>query len=114
MLFQSESLKKLLIINENLADKITYYHLALFLISLPFDSLYSRVILLSLAIHTAIHVKRPQLKKLKQKNICFLTGLYFVSLIGAAYTININDALFDLTKELGILIFPLIFYLVAM
>jgi O-antigen ligase len=107
-------LKKLLIINENLADKITYYHLALFLISLPFDSLYSRVILLSLAIHTAIHVKRPQLKKLKDKNVYFLTGLYFVSLIGASYTMNSNEALFDLTKELGILIFPIIFALTTL
>ncbi|HEX4375323.1 MAG TPA: hypothetical protein VHZ50_18605, partial [Puia sp.] len=107
-------MKKLFIIKENLADKITYYHLALFLVSLPFDSLYTRVILVSLAIHTAIHIKKQQLKKLNNKNVFFLAALYFVSLISAIYTLNVNEALFDLTAELAILIFPLIFVLTTL
>jgi O-antigen ligase len=107
-------LKKLFIIQENLADKITYYHLVLFLISLPFDSLYSRVILLSLAIHTAIHIKKQQLKKLNNRNVFFLTALYFVTLTCTIYTIDANEALIDLTQELGILIFPLIFVLTTL
>jgi len=81
---------------------------------LPFDSLYSRVILLSLAIHTAIHIKKEQLKKLNNRNIFFLTALYFVTLICTIYTININEALFDLTQELAILLFPLIFVLTTL
>jgi O-antigen ligase len=107
-------LKKLFIIKENLADKITYYHLALFVISLPFDSLYTRVILLSLAVHTAIHFKKEQLRKLNNSNIFFLTTLYFVALICTIYTIDINEALSDLTKELAILLFPLIFVLTTL
>jgi O-antigen ligase len=107
-------LKKLFIIKENVADKITYYHLALFLVSLPFDSLYTRVILLSLAIHTAIHIKKQQLKKLNNRNLFFLTALYFVSIISAIYTLNVNEALSDLTAELAILIFPLIFALTTL
>ena len=107
-------MKKLFIIKEDLADKITYYHLALFLISLPFDSLYTRVILLSLAIHTVIHIKKQQLKKLNNRNIFFLTALYFVTLLCTIYTIDINEALFDLTQELAILLFPLIFVLTTL
>jgi O-antigen ligase len=107
-------LKKLFVIEEDLTDKITYYHLALFLISLPFDSLYSRVILVSLAIHTGIHVKKVQLKKLNNKNVFFLSALYFLSLICAVYTINADEAMFDLTAELAILLFPLIFSLTTL
>lgn len=88
--------------------------MVLFLISLPFDSLYSRVILLSLAIHTAIHFKKEQLKKLNNKNVFFLTALYFVTLICTIYTVDINEALFDLTQELAILLFPIIFVLTTL
>ncbi|HLY69685.1 MAG TPA: hypothetical protein VKR53_08140, partial [Puia sp.] len=107
-------MRKLFVIKENLADKITYYHLALFGISLPFDSLYSRVILLSLSIHTLIHLKKPQLARLKDRKILFLTALFGLSLICAVYTINKDQAVSDLTAELAILIFPLFFALTTL
>src|SRR5271154_1832332 len=114
MLSQIKSVKNIFFIDDSFANKITYYLLMLFLISLPFDSFYSRVILVGLAIHTAIHLKRSDPKKLKNKNVFILSALYFVSLICSFYTTNSDEALFDLTKELGILIFPLIFALTAL
>ncbi|HEY4874171.1 MAG TPA: O-antigen ligase family protein [Puia sp.] len=107
-------MKRLFTIKENLTDKITYYHLALFLISLPFDSLYTRVILLSLVIHTAVHFKKEQLKKFNHKYIFFLATLYFVTLVCTIYTIDINEALSYLTQELAILLFPVIFVLTTL
>ncbi len=114
MLSQIKPVKKMFFIEDSFANKITYYLLMLFLVSLPFDSFYSRVILVGLAIHMVIHFKRSGLQKLKNKNVFILSALYFVSLICSLYTTNSDEALFDLTKELGILLFPLIFAITAL
>ena len=54
-------MKKLLFIDDTLENKISYYHLAFFLISLPFDFFYSEVVLTSFAIHTLIHLRKYRL-----------------------------------------------------
>ena len=45
-------------INDSVANKISYYHLALFVASLPFNLFYSHLILISYALHTLIHLKK--------------------------------------------------------
>src|SRR5271170_4687926 len=99
-------MKKLLLIEDSLANKITYYHLMFFLISLPFDLFYSEVILISLTIHTALNIKKAQLNNLLNKHFFILSALYILSLVCSLYTNNKDEALFDLTKELAILLFP--------
>ena len=51
-------MKELLLINDNTANKISYYHLLFLLASLPFDRFYSHIILISFAAHTLIHLKK--------------------------------------------------------
>src|SRR5579871_4536542 len=104
-------MKRIFFIEDELPNKITYYHLLAFVISLPFDLFYSEVILISLGIHTAINFRKDDFKRLKNRNLFILTSLYFLSLVCSLYTTNKDEALFDLTKELGLFIFPLIFCL---
>lgn len=104
-------MKKLFLIDESLAGRISYFHLALFLAALPFDSFYTRLILISLCIHTAIHARKQQWRKLADKRVFILAALYILSLAASLYSVNPQEALFDLTKELGIIIFPIVFVL---
>ena len=57
-------MKKLFIINDTLTNKISYYHLALFLIFLPFDRFYRELVLISLTVHTLIHVGKINFRAL--------------------------------------------------
>jgi O-antigen ligase len=102
-------MKKMFVIYDSMANRISYYHLLFFLVSLPFDLFYSEVILISLVIHTAIHVKKQQLGKFRDKRLYILSALYLLSLLCTLYSSNRDEAVFDLTKELAILIFPLLF-----
>ena len=48
----------MLIIKDNLINKISYYHLLAFLLMLPFDQFYSELILISLIVHTLINISK--------------------------------------------------------
>jgi O-antigen ligase len=109
MFYQFKTVRKIFNIEDSFANKMSYYLVLLFLVSLPFDSFYSRVILIGLATHTAFHIKNRWFVELSKKDIYVLTSLYFLSLICFTYSVNVGEGGFDLTKELGILVFPLIF-----
>ena len=47
-------MRKLFLINEPIANKISYYHLSCYLIALPFEFFYSEIILISFGLHTLI------------------------------------------------------------
>jgi O-antigen ligase len=51
-------MKERFFIKGNVADKITYYHLVAFVISLPFNRLYSELALASLLVHTLINLRK--------------------------------------------------------
>jgi O-antigen ligase len=102
-------IRKIFLIDDSLANKISYYHMLLFLVSLPFDLFYSEIILISLAIHTLLNVKKDQLKIFQDKNLYILQSVYLLALISLLYTKDIHQGTFELTKELAILVFPLIF-----
>ena len=53
-------MKKIFFINDTVENKISYYHLLAFLAALPFDRLYSQVVLISFTIHTLIHIKKKK------------------------------------------------------
>jgi len=55
-------MKELFLIKDTLANKISYYHLMLYLLSLPFDRFYSHLILISFAVHTIIQFNKNNKK----------------------------------------------------
>lgn len=102
-------MKELFLIKDNLANKISYYHVMLFLLSLPFDRFYSHLILASLAIHTIIQFKKSAIKPLLTWRTAILQSVFWVTLIGTIYTINFKQSLSEWELDLPILLFPLIF-----
>ncbi|HCN82254.1 MAG TPA: hypothetical protein DIT07_01350 [Sphingobacteriaceae bacterium] len=101
-------MKELFLIEDSVDHKISYYHLLLFFMSLPFDRFYSLIILLSFMVHTLIHFKKSDLKKLKNPDILILQLVYLLTMIGTIYTNNHLKAFQDWDRHLAILLFPII------
>lgn len=104
-------MKELFIIEDSLSNKISYYHLLLLLITLPFDFFYSHVILISFAFHTLINAKAQNLRALLGVKPLLLQSVFFVTLIGMLYSSYQNQALQDLIRQASIFLFPLLFCL---
>lgn len=102
-------MRKLLLINDTLANKISFYHVLLLLVSLPFDYFYSHVILVSFAIHTLIHFKKSEIKPVLTLRAFMLQSVFLITLIGTTYTHYKSEAFNDLGRQIVILIFPILF-----
>ncbi|MBS1915478.1 MAG: O-antigen ligase family protein [Bacteroidetes bacterium] len=100
-------MKKVLFINDSLANKITYYHLLFFLVALPFDMFYSELVLASLLVHTIIHFRKQDIPK-KLYFCMFPAFIYLLTAISTLYSFNKPQAFFEWQKQLALLIFPLI------
>ena len=97
--------------NDTTANKISYYHLAAFLILLPFDFFYSQLVMISFAIHTIIHLKKYRLRLVFSKPVLVVASLYILGLLGFLYSPDIKEAGNEATKQLAILLFPILLIL---
>lgn len=101
-------MKELFFIKGSLADKITYYHLLFFVMSLPFDRLYSELALISLAVHTLIHLRKEAIRQVKWATLLLPCSIYLLTVIGTAYTRFYDEAFYEWERQLAIILFPLI------
>ena len=99
-------MKRLFIIEECLADKISYYIIAAFLIGLPFDRFFSEWLLIVFCVHTLIHSKIDNLEKLKNKNLWIAASVFILSLSAIIYSNYKSEGLKDSMQQLAILLFP--------
>jgi O-antigen ligase len=102
-------MKQLFLIEDSVANKVSYYHLALFLLALPFDFFYSELILISFGIHTLIHLQKDNLRRVLQKPVLVLCSLFVLSLLAVSYSPDKQEALNIITRQLALLLFPLLF-----
>ncbi|MBB3054637.1 O-antigen ligase family protein [Mucilaginibacter gotjawali] len=101
----------LLLIKDNLANRISYYHVILFMASLPFNMFYSHLILASLFIHTLIHLNKNTIKPIFKWRTVVLASVFIVTVLSTVYTINPKEGFNEWAKHITILLFPLIFCL---
>lgn len=101
-------MKRLFLIEDSVANKVSYYHLAFFLLALPFDFFYSELILISFGIHTLIHLKKASLGKILQKPVLILCSLFLLTVLGILYSPDKQEALNISTRQLAILLFPML------
>jgi O-antigen ligase len=102
-------MKELFFIKDSLANKISYYHVMLLLLSLPFDRFYSHLILASLAIHTIIQFRKNSAKPLFTWRTPVLQSVFWVTIAGTLYTVNFQQSLAEWELDLPILLLPLTF-----
>ncbi|MBD1364894.1 O-antigen ligase family protein [Mucilaginibacter sp. ZT4R22] len=104
-------LKKLFPAADSLANQISYYHLMLLLISLPYDRFYSHLILISYILHTLINLRKAEIKPMLTITNIVLASVFFVTVAGTLYSINKPEAFNEWAKQITILLFPLVFCL---
>ena len=101
-------MKESLFIQGNLRDKITYYLLLVFVMSLPFDRLYSELALICLVIHTLIHLRKESVKNIRWTAFLLPCSIYLLTVLGTAYTKYYDEAFYEWERQLAMILFPLI------
>lgn len=104
-------MKQLLLINDDNANKVSYYHIMLLMASLPFDRFYSHIILISFIAHTLIHLRKEKVRAMFTKKAVLLQSVFFVTLIATIYSRYRAEAFSEWMLRLPVLIFPAIFLL---
>src|SRR5450631_4410772 len=102
------NMKKLFYIKDSIENKISYFHLFFFLAALPFDRVYSTIILISFLVHTLIFLRLEALKKIN-KTTLIPQLIFFVTIISATYSPSISNSLNSISKQLAIFLFPILF-----
>lgn len=107
-------MKNIFVIPDSLENKITYCHLAAFVILLPFDRFYSELVILSLLLHSLIHINKSRLRSVLTFQNLILSSVFLVNLAGLLYTPDKSEALKNIERQLAILVFPIIFSLTGL
>ncbi|HMK27962.1 MAG TPA: O-antigen ligase family protein [Chitinophagaceae bacterium] len=102
-------MKNIFVIQDSLENKITYYHLAAFVILFPFDRFYSELVVISLLLHTLIHIKRSGLRSILSVQNLVLSSVFLISIISITWSSDKKEAFKDIERQLAILLFPVIF-----
>jgi O-antigen ligase len=101
-------MKKIFFIQDTAENRITYYHLLAFVMTLPLDRLYSELALISLCVHTCIHLKKKNLVKINAWVVCILSAVYLLTILGTAYTRYYDEAFYEWERQLALVLFPLV------
>lgn len=104
-------MRNLFLINDSLTNKISYYHLAAFLMALPFDFFYSQIILISFGLHTLIHSKKENWKNIFSKSLLVSVSIYLLGLLTIVYSPDKQEGVNIISRQIAILIFPVLFVL---
>jgi O-antigen ligase len=102
-------MKQLFLIDDNKVNKISYFHVMLLMVSLPFDRFYSHIILISLIAHTLIHARKAKWKSVFSVKTLVLQSLFFVTAVATAYTLYMHEAFNEWTLRLPVLVLPVVF-----
>jgi len=100
-------MKKVFYIRDSIENKISYYHLLLFMLLLPFDRVYSTLVLISFLLHSLIFLRRKQLKQI-DKGVLILQSVFWVTLISLLYAAYPARGMDVAGKQLAIFLFPLL------
>lgn len=95
-------------ISDTATNKISYYHLACFLILLPFDFFYSQLVLVSFALHTLMHCTRERLQELLSITVLLPVVIYIVSVITISYSIDKAEGFNIAGRQTAIFFMPVL------
>ncbi|MBS1526328.1 MAG: O-antigen ligase family protein [Bacteroidetes bacterium] len=102
-------MKELFLIRDNLANRISYYHLMLYLLSLPFDRFYSHLVLISFSLHTIIHFNRHTVKPVFTLRTLILQSVFLAAAISTIYASHLKDAFREWELYIPVVVFPVLF-----
>ena len=100
-------MRELFSIKDSTENKITFFHLACFLAALPFDRIYSELVLISLLIHTLIHIKPHAITRSVFKKMIAPAAIYLTVCLGTIYSHYTERAFFEWEILLALILFHL-------
>lgn len=100
-------MQKIFYIEDTPANKISYYLLLGFLVTLPFDRMYSELALIGLLLHTLVHFRGGINWSFRWAG-WMSAGIYLTTMLGTLYTPSPSQAFFEWEKQLALVLFPLI------
>ncbi len=95
-------------ITDTITNKISFYLLLAFLVTLPFDMIYSETALVCLVIHTLIHLQKKHLHSIRWRSLVLLISVYLLTCLGTAYTSYTGEAFYEWERQLALLLFPFV------
>lgn len=102
-------MKQIFFIDDTVANKISYYHLAGILIAIPFDFFYCQLIFISFGLHTFIHAKKIKLKNIFTWPVLIIMSICLLGFAGILYSEDKDEGLSMATRQWAILIIPILF-----
>jgi O-antigen ligase len=106
-------MKKVFYINDSTENKISYYHLLFFLLALPFDRIYSTLILISFVIHSIIFLDKSKFKKIDTSTLV-PQFVFYITVISAIYSQSASESLATISRQLALFIFPILFAITSL
>lgn len=91
----------------NVLAKVRLILIMLFVIALPFDMLYSTIVLLLLIVSTLLSLKTIKLYEIP-KQVWIFQIVFFLSVIGYFYSTDVGRAGYLIQRQLAIFLFPII------
>lgn len=89
--------------------RISFCHLALFIIFLPFDRIYSELVLISFLLHTIIHLSRERVNKIFTRQTMILSSVFLLNLLCLAWSPDKKEGVNCILRQLAVIIFPISF-----
>ncbi len=107
-------MKQFLHINDTMANRISFWHYTAFLLTLPFDFFYNQLVVVSLAVHTLIHLTKERLRQFGHIVPWQVMAVYVVGLAGMLYSRD-RPAGWDLAgRQTVMIVLPVIMSLNAL
>ena len=101
----------MLISKDTIRNKISYWHLACFLVFLPIDFFYSEIVLISFGVHTIIHAEKFRYKLLFTKEVLLTVCIFFLGLLSMIYSSDKKEGMDILGRQSAIVLLPVLFVL---
>lgn len=101
-------MKKLFTIDDDIVNKISFYHLACFVTALPFDFFYSQLVMISFAAHTLINLKKTRLQILLTRQVLLPITVFFIGLLSILYSDNKPEGINISARQSAIFFMPVL------
>jgi len=100
-------MKKLFYPAESIENRISFYMLLCFLLTLPFDRFYSTITLICFLIHSLIYFRKERFRQVGKETF-ILQSVFWVSVLASLYAPSWNGASNTISKQLAIFLFPVL------
>lgn len=99
-------MKSFILLDDTIENKISFWLLVAFLVSLAFDHFYSEWLLIIFCLHTLVHLSKKSLSRLHQNKIWIVTVPFFAGVAFLLLSDYQAEGIKDVSQQLAFVLFP--------